>query len=420
MNHPVTVRRAGRYQELAGAWPVVGASFVGIMMSGVVLPFYLLGPLFNTVSLAFSWPRGSVSTCLSLLAAGGTLGTWLVRRWVDRVPARVIATLGMAAFAICFALIGLVGQVLWHFELLYFLIGFLGSGSGPMTYTRAIGERVTEGRGLALGLALSGMGAAGFAAPLLVHQVTVLAGWRGACSLVTAVVFIVGIPVVWVGLRSVKAPGLARDAPITAGSAQPVQRIARDPRFLLLIVIVCAFGLFIGSLIVNLVPMLVSGGIDVAQASRLAALLGAAGLLGRLVIGWLLDRLWSAVIGAVLFLTAAVAALVLGFAVTPLRALSTVIIFGLLTGAELDLMSYMTLQYFRIDSYGRIYGLIFSIYTAVSIVGPYLAAYIIGRGGYEQLLLATSVGFIVAASAYGFLAFLTASHASAKPDRIQV
>jgi predicted MFS family arabinose efflux permease len=247
-----------------------------------------------------------------------------------------------------------------------------------------------------------------------------LAGWRAACNLVTAVVFIVGIPVVWAGLRSVKAPRLARAASTTAMSAGSLQRIRRDSRFLLLVVIVCAFGLFIGSLIVNLMPMLVNGGIDSSYASRLAAILGAAGLLGRLVIGWLLDRISSVAIGTFLFLTAAVAALVLGAAVTPARALSAVLIFGLLTGAELDLMSFMTMQYFRIDSYGRTYGLLFSIYTAVSIVGPYLATYIIQRGGYKHLLTATSVGFVVAASAYALLAFLTASQPSRQPGGVDV
>jgi MFS family permease len=398
-----------QYKELVGAWRVIGASFVGIMLSGVVLPFYLLGPLFNAICQETGWRRVSVSTCLSLLAGGGTLGTWVVRRWVDTVPARVVATLGMIASAICFALIGLLGEVLWHFELLYFLIGFLGSGSGPMTYTRAIGERVTDGRGLALGLALSGMGASGFAAPLLVHQVTALAGWRALCGLVSAVVVVVGIPLVWVGLRNAEMRShQSFAAPATAQRVPAAVRVARDPRFLLLIVVVCAFGLFIGSLIVNLVPMLVSGGIDVAHASELAALLGATGLLGRLAIGWLLDRFSSSLIGAILFMTAAAAALVLGIAVTPPHALSAVIIFGLLTGAELDLLSYMTFQFFRVDSYGRIYGLLFSTYTAVSIVGPHLAAYLIGRGGYERMLWATAVGFLVAALAYVLLALLTA------------
>jgi MFS family permease len=390
--------------ELASNWPMLVAAFIGIMLSATMLPFYVLGPLMKPLQGELGWPRSGLSACLSALAAGVTIGTFIVGKLIERAPARMIAVVSMAAYASSFALFAWLGRELWQFQALYFVVGLLGAGCGPLTYTKAIGATFVNARGIALGVALSGAGAAGFIAPLWMQAVTKAAGWRAACGTVAASVVLIGIPVVYYGLRG-RAPQSAPDAFVNEEVRSVVQagasgaQIALDPRFHLLLAIIVVFGLVIGSLIIHLVPMMIDGGISAARAATVASLLGVTAFSGRLVVGWLLDRLSSTGIGAALFLAGAAGAAMLASGELRYAALA-VIAFGLLTGAELDLLSYITLRYFGVTSYGKVYGWLFSAYTAVSIVGPVISSAVIDRSGYRGFYTLVCASFIGIAGLY--------------------
>jgi MFS family permease len=390
--------------ELASNWPVLVASFVGIMLSATILPFYALGPLIKPLQAELGWPRSGLSACLSALAAGITIGTFIVGKLIDRVPAPIVAVVSMAAYALSFGLFAWLGRDLWHFQVLYFVVGIVGAGSGPLTYTKAIGASFVHARGIALGIALSGAGVAGFIAPLLIQSVYKAAGWRASCGAVAALVILIGIPIVYYGLRD-RPPQSVPDAFVTeedvpvaqAGTADA--RIANDRRFHLLLAIIVVFGLVIGSLIIHLVPMLIDGGVSSTRAATVASLLGIMTFSGRLVVGWLLDRFSSTCIGAVLFLAGAAGAAMLASGELRYAALP-VIAFGLLTGAELDLLSYITLRYFGVRSYGKVYGWLFAAYTAVSIVGPIIGSAVIDASGYRGFYTMVCVSFVGIAGLY--------------------
>jgi MFS family permease len=391
--------------ELAANWRVLVASFVGIMLSATILPFYVLGPLMKPFQVEMGWSRSGLSACLSVLAAGVTIGTFIVGKLIERVSARVIAIVSMAAYALSFGLFAWQGRDLWHFQLLYCVVGLVGAGSGPLTYTRAIGASFVHARGIALGIALSGAGVAGFIAPLLIRSFDKAGGWRGACGAVAALVILIGIPVVYYGLRR---PQSAPDAFVTEEDVSIVQpgassaQIARDPRFQLLLAIIVVFGLVIGSLIVHIVPMLIDGGVSSARAATIASLLGIMAFGGRLVVGWLLDRFSFTYIGAALFLSGAAGAATLASGELRYAALP-VIAFGLLTGAELDLLSYVTLRCFGVRSYGKVYGWLYSAYTAVSIVGPIVSSAVIDTSGYRGFYTVICVSFVGIAGLYMLL-----------------
>jgi MFS family permease len=390
--------------ELASNWPMLVAAFVGIMLSATMLPFYVLGPLMKPLQAQLGWPRSGISASLSALAAGVTIGTFVAGKLIERVPARLIAVASMLAYAASFALFAWAGRDLWQFQALYFVVGIVGAGCGPLTYTKAIGATFVHARGIALGVALSGAGAAGSIGPLLIQAVNNAAGWRAACGAVAALVVLIGIPVVYYGLKERAPPSgtdtsVVEEAAAVGPAAASGAQIARDPRFHLLLVIIVVFGLVIGSLIIHLVPMMIDGGMPATRAAQVASLLGVMAFTGRLVVGWLLDRFSSTGIGAALFLAGAAGAAALAFGELGYAALS-VIAFGLVTGAELDLLSFITLRYFGVPSYGKVYGWLFSAYTAVSIVGPFIASAVIDRTGYRGFYTAVCAVFIAIAGLY--------------------
>jgi MFS family permease len=387
--------------ELAANWPILVGSFVGIMLSATIFPFYILGPLIRPLQAEFGWSRTGLSACLSLLAGGTTVGTFIVGQLIERASVRMVAITSMAAYALSFGLFALFGGQLWHFQLLYLVVGLLGAGCGPLAYTKAIGASFVSARGIALGIALSGAGIAGFVGPLLIQSLQQAAGWRVACATVGALVLLVGIPVVFYAFGGVSgraAVGRIGVSPEAQRGASAL-KVSNDPRFYLLLSIIVTFGLLIGSLIIHLVPMLVAGGVSPARAAVGSSLLGISGFFGRLIVGWLLDRFSSTLIGATLFITGALGAAML--AAGELHyAFWSIAAFGLLTGAELDLLSFITLRYFGVHAYGKTYGWLFSAYTGVSILGPFLGAAVIDSAGFSGFYAMVAFCFFGIAALY--------------------
>jgi MFS transporter, OFA family, oxalate/formate antiporter len=388
------MNRLGKREEFAAHWPVVIAAFVGIMMGAWSFPIYILGPLIKPLEAEFGWSRNGIVACTTFLAAGLTLGTPMFGKLADRFSVRTIAVTSMLMFAVCLVLVAWVAGRLWHLQVLYFLMGLLGAGSGGVTFTRAIGSRFEVARGIALGIALTGSGAASFAAPYLVNSLTQTAGWRWVCLVLAGLIVAVALPIVFFGLGGPSAVRAHRGQQSPQGAVTGASRAEafRDGRFYVLFAAASLFGLFIGSLLVHLVPMLIDKGVTAARAAQIASINGIAIVVGRLCIGWLLDRFSAAHVGAGMFTLGAFGALVF-VALGPASAMFTVAAIGLLLGAELDLLSYMTLKYFGVRHYGAIYGVLFSAYSLASMATPLVSAGLIGWGGYSALFSGAGLAF---------------------------
>ena len=67
---------------------------------------------------------------------------------------------------------------------------------------------------------------------------------------------------------------------------------------------------------------------------------------------------------------------------TALMALATFLV-GAGAGAENDVISYLCSRYFRIEAYGKVFGLAFGMATLASAIGPLVFGSILGQGqGY--------------------------------------
>ena len=391
-------------QEFRAYWKVLVASFVGLMFGAWALPLYLLGPFTKSFETTFGWERADIIYCTTFLAIGGTLGNPLVGMIVDRYAPRAVGLASLLFIAIGLGAFSLLEGSVLNLQLIYLAMGFLGAGSGGVSFTRAIGAWFRKGRGFALGIALCGTGAAAFAAPLLAQGFMSLVGWRSAGLCIAALIIFVAMPIVAWGLRTPDASKIIPNAPgpdlhgITRAEAM------RDARFWILGLSIGLFGIFISSIVVNNVPMLIDKGIEPARAAQIASLMGIAMIFGRLIIGWFLDRFPPALIGACIFLLGAAGTLTFVIGGTPFAALM-VFATGFLLGAEVDLLSYLALRYFGPRHYGEIFGLLFASYTLFAMVGPFVNKRLLDAGGYDAMFVGTTIGFLVSGLMLLTLAF---------------
>jgi MFS family permease len=151
--------------------------------------------------------------------------------------------------------------------------------------------------------------------------------------------------------------------------------------------------------------MLTDRGIDKGTAAALASLIGLAVTVGRLISGYLLDMLPGRKVGFVMFLLPAIACALLLVSGTSLIASGIAIaLVGLAGGAEHDIAGYFTASYFGRRHYGAIYGLLYTIYCFGSGIGPLAMGAAVDRfGNYHIGLVASLIGFLIAAVLIGFL-----------------
>lgn len=406
--------------ELRRNWPVVAAAFTGMLISGGAVSTYVLGPITKPLQAEFHWSRAGISLCQSLLALGITLGTPLFGWLADRTSPRLVALGCTVVFCACFAYQAFSSGVLWEFQALYFLCGFLGAGSGAVIYTRAIGEAFNKKRGIALGMALSGTGATALVAPLLVAEINETFGWRTVFDGIAALILVIALPVVYLGLGRRPRAHADGQQPARRPMGSEARGVSRrealaDARFYLLLLASLIFGLFIGGLIINFAPVLIERGLPPVRAAQIASVLGVAIIAGRLLIGTLLDRFSPSVVGTSVFGFAAAGTclfLVGGVA----YAIAAVVAVGLTTGAELDIFSFMALRYFGLKAYGTIFGMLFCGYTAANIVGPVLGTMLLTARGYKALFGAAAAGFILIAILFSILRLMRPPHAGFEPS----
>jgi MFS family permease len=127
----------------------------------------------------------------------------------------------------------------------------------------------------------------------------------------------------------------------------------------------------ISGLITNVVPLLIDKGITVKEASAFAGLIGISVIIGRLGIGYLVDRIWAPFIAALFLSMPALGALLLMGAALETSMISlSIILIGLAAGAEIDLVAYLSSRYFGLKSYGKIYGVLLMVFSVSAGLAP--------------------------------------------------
>jgi cyanate permease len=230
-------------------------------------------------------------------------------------------------------------------------------------------------------------------------------GWRGG-YLALAVVPLVGALLTAFVLpraQTIAGPGagaIARQAaPSMATPAEPATWL-RSRVFWLLAASFAAVSLSFAGLLPHFVPMLGDNGLDPVTAGVVAGRIGLAVIASRLLIGYLLDRVFAPRIAIAICLVAA-AGIAL-FLVRGVGAASlTAIAMGIALGAELDLMGFLVARYFGLAQFGKIYGWLYGAFVFASGLGPlWVGAVHDAYGSYAPALLASAIGLVASCGVF--------------------
>lgn len=354
--------------EFGGKGFLLASAAIGLSAGMTATLFYSLGSFIPSLEDEFGWSRGDISLAVTLMTLAVFVSGSAAGRLCDRYGAANVGAASLVAYALGVILLVATAGSIELFWALYAVIALLGVGSTPIVLVRPVAAAFEKQRGLALGIALTGAGLAGFWVPQLVAAVTEAAGWRAA-YLALAAIAIASAPIVWFGFRSVTEGRrtVAADAAVGGMTAAEARKTGR---FWLLSVISFAMAAGLGGVVVHLVPLFRDLGADPIAAAGTASLVGLSSVVGRLGIGMLLDRFPAAIVSlAVLALAAFGIALLLldGLAMGAIAA----ILLGMAAGAEIDLLAYLTALHFGQRQYGAIYGWQYSVFALGYGLSPF-------------------------------------------------
>ncbi len=165
--------------------------------------------------------------------------------------------------------------------------------------------------------------------------------------------------------------------------------------FWMLIAIFFLISTAVVGLIPNFIPLLQDAGLAADQVGSYAAALGVSVMLGRLLTGFLIDRIFAPHLTAIIFLCVSLACISLAVGGVD-YALFAGIALGFAVGAEVDLIGYYTARYFGLKNYGMVYGFQYSSFLVGAGISPILAGSIWDNtGNYDMALIAASALLLV-------------------------
>jgi MFS family permease len=390
--------------EIRRGWPLIVASGVGVICSSIVLPFYTIGALVKPLTAEFGWARADVQLGILFSSGLGALTAPLVGWLSDRYGPRALVLPGLVGLALGFFVAASMNGGLWMFFLAYGCMAILGAGTTPVTWTRAIATSFERQRGLALGLTLTGTGICAMLAPVYAVWLVESFGWRAAYVGIGLLPLLLAGPVVWTWFRP---RSFAAAAGSPAGAAPPVAaaapawgltlgEAARGRRFWILCVSIFAIYLAVSGISPNLIAALTDKGFTAASAATVQGVYGFAIIVGRLVVGWLVDRYWAPGVALVSLSLPAIGCLILTGSPDFRMAALAALLIGFAAGAELDLMAFFAARYFGLRHYAKIYAILYAILAVAGGLAPMLFARVFDvTSSYE-------ISFLIAAGLFVF------------------
>lgn len=394
---------AGGGGEFRRGLPVVAGGMVGmaVQAAGYISLATMMAPLMA----AFGWSRTQIVSVAAFSAVLSIFVAPFTGTLIDRVGPRRVALWGLLAYSIGLAAAGCIGPKIEGWWAVWVVIATANFFVGPLVWTNAVTKSFRRHRGLALGIVLSGMGVANALLPLYIVGAIKALGWRGAYAALAALVLIVGGGTTW---KVFRVPEASRcdDAAVPTGTlGMTAAQARRTTRYWRLCIAIFLVSSAVGALNLHLQQILIDRGATMISAAALASAFGPAQIIGRVVGGWLLDRVAGTLLGAVIFLLPALGcALMLAGQGRGAAALVVPVCIGFAAGVELDLATYMASRYFGPRNFGSIFGGIFCFFVLGYTGGPLAAAFARDRGGdYLGVLAAIAIVLPLAALLIGTL-----------------
>jgi len=398
-------------------WVVIAVGFITLSVAFGV--WYSYSVFFLSIVDEFGWNRASASSIFSIFLICHALTGLLAGYLQDRYGPRIVIPSGTCILA-CALILTSRSNSLWYFFLTYGV--FAGASIGLMGFTSHsafLPGWFERKRGLAVGIATSGIGFGMLVIVPMVEKAIALFGWRTAYLILAGIVLLIVGPLNAVfsrrkpadlnllpdGDHSGMQAGRTRSFMIMkvidvdwANRDWTLRKAIKTRRFWLMVAAFFCLSYAYQGTLLHSVSTMVDSGLTRQTAAAYFGLLGIAGSIGKILFGSLSDRFGRERSNTVGIVTAAVGIFCLVNTTTPNSILPLIfaLLFGLGYGAAAPLMPSVSADIFL----GKSFGLIFAMISMGAGAGGALGSYLSGvlrdtTGGYALPLTICTLSLLL-------------------------
>ena len=379
-------------RELFYGWIIVAVALVSMAFwLGIRSSFSVF---YVTLLEDFSWSRGSAAGVQSVALVTYTLLAPMVGGLIDRFGPRRVVIPGIVILSLGLVLSSTI-KTLTDFYLFYGVISGAGITSiGIITYSAILAHWFEKKRGLASGIALSGMGLGTFSMVPLSQSFISIWGWRTTFIITGGLVLILLLPLNALFLRHkpqelgqnpdgvndweiAKEENLRKKLQMKPENEWTLKKVIHSGRFWALIIFpfLSIIGVYI--ILVHNVKFLVDQGVDKMTAALAFAMVGVISSIFRIFWGWLSDRIDRELTYTIGIISACIGIGSLSlFESSGLRLFTYTyfIFFGIGWGVTAPMFMSVSADLFQ----GKIFGLIYGFVEAGIGVAAALGAWVAG------------------------------------------
>ena len=410
--------------------------YYGWLIVGVALVMFALivGTLMNAFSLfvlpvseEFNLSRADTNTAAILLNFGGALFAPFVGRFLDRVPVRRVVAVG--AVLLGGSLVGLgLSHSLWVSAAIIFVPLAIASHSAGMSSASVLVARwFSVHRGRAMAIAIMGMSLGGIVVAPAIGQLIEGAGWRTTLIIVgvaLSAIILAMLPVIRerpgpddheVAVRDPQPEAQRAAQPTAPATPKKPQEILSNSQFWL---VALSTAIVLGvshAIMITIVPLGRAANLDASQSASLIAVLSVGGIVGKLGVAWMGDRLNKALLLAGLFVLCALVNAALSISSTYEALLVCVVAMGVVVGAATPVFYSLLASIFGAASFGTALGLATPLITIVGAASMRFSGEVFDRtGGYDDMFIAFAGASALAAAVMALTRFAGRAGAAAR------
>lgn len=361
-----------------GWYVVLGAFAVTLVGFGSA---YTFGAFIGSLEHDFHASRGSVSLVFSLAGflyfGFGIFSGPLA----DRFGARMLAFLGMLVTGAGLILAGLAQSLTGVYAAYSLGIG-LGVGLSYVPVLGAVQRWFVRRRGLASGLAVSGIGIGTLVMPPLATFLVSSIGWRHAYFVLGILAAVVGGGFALLLANDPQERGQAPDGDAIAdrserrpASGVSIRTAVTSRRFIGLYIacLIGSFGLFVP--FVHLVPFALDHGIAPSTAALLLGVVGIGSTGGRFILGGIADKMERLMTILVMFagIAGSMVIWILSKNVWTLGLFS--LVFGVFYGGYVALLPAVVMDSFGGKNVSALIGILYTSVAFGTLIGPSVAGF---------------------------------------------
>ncbi len=378
--------------EFKKGWGPLLAASLGTMCGLMTVTNYSQGFFVGAVAAEFGWTPPQFFMSFTIMMCMGLICGPLIGSLAGKYGVRLLGVIGLVGHCIGYLIISMNNGSLIMWYLSFALLALLGAGSLPIIWTAVLNDYFNKHKGKAIGITMTGTGIGALVLPPITSYLIDGYGWRVAYQAIGIGALVISLPIILAFFKTKPKTEIKSNEKSVSDWGYTRTEATLTRNFWLLGGVLFFTVFVIVGLLSNFKQILLGKGYDGETIAWVASVMGLMVIIGRLSVGFLVDKFWAPAVASVIFVLPIIGMMILiTVPSSTFSALLVAVTLGLAAGAELDMLAYLTSKYFGPRYYSEVFGSIFAFFTVGAGIAPPIFGAIGQNNGYETVLVGSIV-----------------------------